>query len=156
MRLGLDLFALGLRCGLGGLLAAAGWQKLVAYGWWRDVLANMDVVPSSVLDPVAAILPGIELVAGASLVVGFWLRPTSVVAAASFFAFAIVMTSVLARDIDTICGCFGPGSQYRISASHAWGNVGLGLLASFLVIAPGRKLLLDRALRRLVKGRAAS
>ena len=114
---------------IGVVLVRAGVEKLRAFGWWRDVVANLDFVPESLNGIASAALPGTEIVLGGLLVVGMWRRPTAWITAALFTLFAVVMISVIARGVDVECGCFGPGADYRVSWWHAAINVVTAVVA---------------------------
>ena len=143
-----SLLGMIFRMGLGSLLGYAGWEKLQAWGWWRDVLANMDVLPDASVGLFAAVLPGIELLVGALLVVGFWTRASALVTGGLFCGFAVVMCSVLIRDVDTICGCFGPDSQYRVSTTHVLMNLAYMTLSMAVFVMPRHRISVDEVLCR--------
>ena len=110
----LPWICLTLRLVIGGRLAWAGWRKLQAFSWWRETVDQMSLFPDAFVGPLAGILPGVELLVGLALVVGFWTGASSLAATALHAMFAVVMILVLARDIDAVCGCFGPESEYPV------------------------------------------
>ncbi len=62
-------------------------------------------------------LPWIELVAGISILVGFWVRPSSLIATGLFLLFTVAILSALVRGLDIECGCFGSSFREKVS----WG-----------------------------------
>jgi len=75
----------------------------------QTIVAFQFNLPPQFVGFVALALPPFEILLGAYLLLGWQLRIASVVAVALLAVFAIVLTSVVIRGIDTPCGCFGPG-----------------------------------------------
>ena len=135
--------ALVLRFIFGGMLVWAGWEKLQAFGWWREILGNMQVLPDVAVGPLAAALPGIEVVLGCALVIGLWTRASASGAALLFLIFAAFMANVIFRDIDTVCGCFGPDSEYPVTMAKGLQSLSFGMLCASIPLLPGSKLSVD-------------
>ena len=102
--------ALVLRLGLGGLLVVAGALKLRAPGAFATEIANYQLFPA-VAPYLAAILPVLELVVGAALLVAprAWRRAAALAALALFVQFTVAVAAAYFRHINIDCGCFGTG-----------------------------------------------
>jgi uncharacterized membrane protein YphA (DoxX/SURF4 family) len=103
-------FAFVLRLGLGGLLIVAGALKARAPVAFATEIANYQLVPA-VAPYVAAILPVLELVIGAALIVGprAWRRAAALAALGMLATFTVAVASAYFRRINIDCGCFGTG-----------------------------------------------
>jgi len=95
---------------LGALLLLAGTLKLRDPTAFATEIANYQLLPAGA--PVlAAILPAIELILGAGLIVlpRAWRRSAAGAALALFVVFTAAVGSVYFRGINIDCGCFGTG-----------------------------------------------
>ena len=105
------LVALGLRCLVGGIFLYAGVSKAGDPVGFAEAVRNYRILPGvwpALLVGVA--LPWVEILAGAMLVLGVWVRPASIVATGLMAVFVGALISVVVRGIDISCGCFGPQS----------------------------------------------
>jgi uncharacterized membrane protein YphA (DoxX/SURF4 family) len=113
------------------------------------------LTPPHLMNLTVVALPWIEILAGALLVVGFWLRPVGLLLAALTVAFtaAIVLRGFgLAAtegkslcDVAFDCGC-GQGVVFFCSKFAE--NIGLIALALLIALSRSRFLALDGLLRR--------
>ena len=96
------------------------------------------------------LLPVLEVVVGAMLVLGLLTRGAAVVSALLFVAFIIGIASVWARGIEIDCGCFGGGGYDPDATSkYPWEiarDVGLLALSLYLVWLGRSRLALDNLL----------
>ena len=134
-----DLLAFALRCGLGGLLVAAGLEKLEAFAWWSAQVHAMKLGPERWSAAAAAIVAGAEVSAGAFLVLGLCARAALLAAAFLYAVFAAAMATVLATGTAETCACFGPSSSFPVSVNHVLLNVvAVLLLVAIYAFGPGR------------------
>lgn len=102
-----------LRLIVGGAFIAAGALKIAAPDKFVLAVSNYRLVPHELLNAVAIFLPWIELVAGAFVLVGVWLRPAALLLTGLTAVFFAVIVSALARGLNIECGCFGTvGGQH--------------------------------------------
>ncbi len=80
------------------------------------------------------LLPAIEVVTGAALLTGFFLRGALVLSFGLSTMFATGVVSVMVRGLDLECGCFG---HLAITPRAGWGTIAFdgSLLALTLLIA---------------------
>ena len=134
----------------GGVWIAAGAVKLPDPAQSVDAVRAYQLLPASLVEPVGQLLPVVEIVVGATLVLGLLARGSAVVSALLFVAFIVGIASVWARGITNACGCFGGGgydtdapSQYPVEIARD----GALLLASlFVAWRPSTRLALDALL----------
>jgi uncharacterized membrane protein YphA (DoxX/SURF4 family) len=135
---------------LGGVWIFAGALKLPDPAGSVRAVRAYDLLPESVVPTVGHVLPVVEVVLGAALVLGLLTRAAAVVSAVLLLAFIAGIASVWARGISIECGCFGGGgaeagasSSYPLEIAR---DVGLLMLSLFLVWAPRTRFALDRLL----------
>ncbi len=100
------LMALGFRLYLGALFIYASVYKINYTAEFAETIANYQLVPYWAVNPMAIVLPWLELIAGLLLVAG--IRSKAAAALISFLLslFTVVVLITLARDIPIGCGCF--------------------------------------------------
>ncbi|MBI2245056.1 MAG: DoxX family membrane protein [Nocardioides sp.] len=134
----------------GGVWIAAGAVKLPDPAQSVDAVRAYQLLPASLVEPVGQLLPVVEIVVGATLVLGLLARGSAVVSALLFAAFIIGIASVWARGITIDCGCFGGGGYDPDAASkYPWeiARDGALLIASlFVAWLPTTRLALDSVL----------
>lgn len=144
-----SLLALVLRIGLGGLFLLAAFYKL------RDPMTFSEAVMAyrmGLPDPLTQLatyaVPWTEVFCGVSLVLGLWTRAAAAVFIALIGVFLVGIVSVIARDLNITCGCFGKFKLY-CDGAVGWCKVGenvvLSLLAGVLVVRGGGRISLDSA-----------
>ncbi|MGI9157611.1 MAG: MauE/DoxX family redox-associated membrane protein [Marmoricola sp.] len=108
------------------------------------------LLPISTTNVVGHILPMLEVVVGACLVLGVLTRLVGAVSAVMQLAFVIGISSVWARGISINCGCFGNGGANPDAiGSYPWEiarDVGLLLLSLWLVWRPRTPYAVDNLL----------
>lgn len=72
---------------------------------------SYQLLPESLVSPVAHLLPPFELFLGLWLLSGIALRYSSLVTTLLIAAFFAVMVRTFAMGLEINCGCFGPGEQ---------------------------------------------
>lgn len=119
------------------LLAVAGIDKLRHRDLLPGVIANYRLLPDALVAPAAALLPGVELLVAAGLLLGFApLAP--MVAIALLLVFAAGMAINIGRGRRHIdCGCGHVGLRQQLGWSHVARNL---VLATALLpaLAAGR------------------
>ena len=104
-----DWGALGARAFVGFLFIVSGYSK-AAYPpeAFAAALEGYRLFPDAWLMPMAMVVPWVELLAGAYLLMGFNIRRMALLLLAMLGVFELVLMSVIARNIDLAsCGCYG-------------------------------------------------
>jgi uncharacterized membrane protein YphA (DoxX/SURF4 family) len=108
------------------------------------------VLPLSFTGPVGHVLPMLEVVVGACLLLGLLTRPAAVVSTLLQMAFIAGIVSVWARGISIDCGCFGSGGPDPNAIDrYPWEiarDIGLLLLSLWLVVRPRTPYAVDNLL----------
>ena len=96
---------------VGGIFVYAGASKILDPVRFADAVAAYQMLPVSVINLVAIMLPWVEVVAGILAVMGFWLPASSLVIASLMSLFMLALTQAMARGLKISCGCFGSGME---------------------------------------------
>jgi putative oxidoreductase len=107
---GHDWLALPIRWYLGIVFIYACLHKIAHPGSFALDIATYDILPLALVNPMAIILPYIELAAGVMLIVGFRTRGAALLVFGMMLVFTIALCIALAKGIDTSCGCFASQS----------------------------------------------
>ena len=128
-------FGLVARLILGGVLFAAGYLKV----------GTPDKSQMAVL---GLILPPIEIVIGALLIVGALTRVMAALGGFTMFVFIIAIAQAWARGLNIDCGCFGGGGAVAPGETkylqEILRDIGLVFLAAYLIRYPSTKFSLDK------------
>lgn len=104
---------------VGGVWIVAGALKLPDPAASVRAVRAYDLLPESVVPTVGHLLPILEVVIGACLVLGLLTRVAGVLSALLFVAFIVGISAAWARGLQIDCGCFG-GGGYDESATSKY------------------------------------
>lgn len=139
-----DWIVLVLRVGLGAMFVVAGALKIGHADVFASEIAGFQLLWHPLIAPLALLLPFLEVMVGAYLVLGLFTRFAAWLAAAEMAVFSGAIASAVVRGISTSCGCFGPSDKTTTSWPEAGRDLGLALIAVIIaLLAPGA-LALDR------------
>ena len=101
-----------LTVGLAAVLIVAGGLKLSDPGRFAVDIANFRLWPA-LAPKLAAVLPAMEIVTGAALLLlrGGWQRSAALAATLLFGLFAFAVAWAWLKGIDVACGCFGAAAE---------------------------------------------
>ncbi len=133
-----------MRLVLGGVFLYAAGTKLGDMSTFAEQTANFRLLPAAAVAPLAAMLPGVEIVTGALLVAGIAARAAAAVAAGLLAAFTAALTLALVRGINLECGCFG-GADVATWTTVARDVVLFVPALSVLIAGPGHLIGRTRA-----------
>ena len=97
---------------IGGILVYAAYGKL-REPWFIFAMSvdNFHMLPQWAVDIVARTLPWTEMIVGAMLIVGLWVRWAAAAAAAMSAVFFVANLHAYLAGSELDCGCFGAGAQ---------------------------------------------
>ncbi len=99
------------------------------------------LVPALALNPMALVLPWLELLCGLALLAGFWVRAAALWVGTLLLAFSLALAVNLAQHRPIDCGCFGtagPRPEAERLADMRWvllRDLGLLLLVAQVLAA---------------------
>lgn len=111
----LDFAAIAFRFVLGSVFLLAGLGKLPRRSQFSDVVQSYGLLPGSLVNPVARLLPLVEIVFGGLLLLGLATHVVAGLSALALFAFSIAVGVNLARGRELDCGCFAVGAPRTIT-----------------------------------------
>ncbi|MBN1466329.1 DoxX family membrane protein [candidate division KSB1 bacterium] len=100
------LLLLLMRLFLGALFIYSGVVKIINPAAFAEAIDNYRMLPYLFVTLMAIILPWVELIAGVLLLIGRWLRSSSLIIMLLNIVFIIAITSAIFRGLDIGCGCF--------------------------------------------------
>ncbi len=100
-----NYFTLLLRLVLGGVLVYAGYSKMIDMEGMAQAIENYRILPVSIVNIVAIILPPVEFIAGLCLIFGFLLDGALMITLMLFAVFCVAIESAIWRGLDIECGC---------------------------------------------------
>jgi uncharacterized membrane protein YphA (DoxX/SURF4 family) len=103
---------LGSRIAVGLVFLLAGGSKLASPGSFSAALVAYDLLPIAVVHPVTLLLPWVEVLTGAWLLLGLFTRAAAWLAIALLVLFSAAIAQAMARGLSLQdCGCFGGLTQ---------------------------------------------
>jgi uncharacterized membrane protein YphA (DoxX/SURF4 family) len=135
---GLALMTSAIPILIGCILVLAGLAKFTTLRSFREIVAQYRILPAPWVKWVFWLIPTVEVLAGALLLLGFRVPDCCAVAALLFAIFAVGITINLFRGRQDIsCGCFGANGS-RISWFLVARNASLSATALISAILYGR------------------
>ncbi|HEY3270503.1 MAG TPA: MauE/DoxX family redox-associated membrane protein [Geothrix sp.] len=136
---------MAVRIALGLVFIAAALPKIGDPPGFAKAIWAYQLVPGPALNPMALVLPWLELFCGLALCLGIWIRAAAAWVAMMLLAFGFALSINLARHHPVDCGCFGGAAQKTMAEQFAdmrWSllrDAGLLLLAGQVLLASGLK-----------------
>ena len=122
---------------VGLVFVIAALDKIVAPDPFAHNIINYDMVPMSLVNLIALVLPWIELLAGTALVLGIWVRTGSALAGAMLLVFIAAVSTAMAQGLNINCGCFSQtGEGTKVGWPKVLENSGMVLLCVWMVLFP--------------------
>ena len=148
----LDVVGTVVRLGLAAVWLISGTIKAADPDQTYIAVRAYDVLPYPAVEPVAAVLPWLELALGVLLLVGLRARPAAIASAVLLLLFMAGVSQAWARGLLIDCGCFGGGGDVAADqtsyGTELLRDTGFLVLAAWLVIRPRTLFALDDRLAR--------
>ena len=97
---------LGLRIFLGGVFVWAAWVKIADPQGFAAIIGNYQLLPGPLVNPLAVLLPWIEVLCGVLLIVGAWVDGSLLIVNCLMVVYMAALVSTWIRGTDVNCGCF--------------------------------------------------
>jgi uncharacterized membrane protein YphA (DoxX/SURF4 family) len=110
-----------LRIILGVVFVFAGVEKTADPGTFAASISGYQIVEGSAALVMGTLLPWLELLCGLGLLLGLYLRGSSLLTLVMLFGFTLAVLSALWRGLDISCGCYAWGPM---AARVGWWKVG--------------------------------
>jgi len=118
----------------------SGLDKINDLASFAQSIENYRILPLSIINIIAIIVPWIELAAGALLLLGFYIRENSTLILTLLIIFTAAIISAVLRDLDIDCGCQGTFDGQKVGIFKIIENTAL-MIVSFLNIRSPRQVL---------------
>ena len=96
---------------LGIIFIYASIDKIIDPLKFSDAIDNYHITPIQLNNLAALIIPWIELVVGVFLVLGIYVRGSSLIVISLLIWFIFILSQALVRGINVNCGCFNLAEQ---------------------------------------------
>ncbi len=116
-----EWLAVRLQIALGVVFVVAAWPKLMDPPSFAKNIWAYDILPGQLINLQAMIMPGVELVIGLALILGFWRRGAALVSLVLLLIFGAAVSWALATGNPVHCGCFDVHAAARTDAQLFWG-----------------------------------
>jgi len=108
------MLALSARLLVGGVILYAGLSKIGDPSAMSGVIENYRLLPAGLVNPVAIVLPGVEIATGFCLVAGLLVKGSRLIATALLVLFLAAILWAISQGLDIECGCFGTSDAERV------------------------------------------
>jgi len=135
------------RLAVGVTFIVSGAGKLPERAFFIEKVEEYDLLPDALAHFYGSVLPWIEIVIGALLIIGLLSRFAAVLAMLSSLSFIVANSVVLYRGLNLECGCFGQAAVLQTRDALIIDCVML-IVAFLILIHKGEFLSLDSLLFR--------
>lgn len=142
------IFQLLLRLFLGITFIAASLDKITHPRLFAEVIYNYQILPAFLVNLAAAVMPLLELVAGITLIAGFWTRASSFILSGLTVIFIAAISFNLIRGLEVSCGCFDVISGSKIGMDLLIRDMLLLIAGILIILETNPRLGLDWVLFR--------
>ncbi len=104
-----------IRIALGAIFVYAAWSKILDPPDFAHTIWNYKILPSILINPMAIVLPWMEMVCGLALIFGIYRRGAALLITCMLVVFIAALVTDIGRDIPVNCGCF---SVIPVERSH--------------------------------------
>ncbi|HEY6928665.1 MAG TPA: MauE/DoxX family redox-associated membrane protein [Thermoanaerobaculia bacterium] len=129
--------------GLAAVFIVAALAKIADPPGFAHEISNYKLLPASAVNPLALVLPWLELVIGICFFLGMFRRTAGRLAAVLLVVFIGALSINLARGRPVDCGCFGTSSKPKTEAERL-GDMKLAILRDLFFLAMTAQLLVAR------------
>ncbi len=140
-----DYLTMLFRLIVGGVFLYASYYKIIEPMSFAKSIWYYHMVPGSLINLIALILPWLELVTGIFVIVGIWYRGSVLWLNIMVIIFMIALISAIARNLSIDCGCFKASEGATDSAWQSlWFDVGLLVLTVQLWFSRSKAWMLQK------------
>lgn len=106
-------------------------------------ISNYQLLPILFINPLAVILPWLEVTTGMMLLFGIQLRANALLITAMLVMFTIAIIIAVAKGLSINCGCYSQIAAQKVGLPKILENTGLIILSLILVFTENKKLQLQ-------------
>lgn len=140
-----DFLTLLIRLVVGIIFIYASYYKIIDPQSFAKSIWYYHLIPGSLINIIAIVLPWVELLAGIGLIIGVNYKGSVALVNLMTFVFIIALLSAIIRGVSIDCGCFKAAA---VSSESAWNtlkyDIGLIILTIYLYISRSKSWMLSR------------
>jgi uncharacterized membrane protein YphA (DoxX/SURF4 family) len=141
-------FQLLLRIVLGVTFITASLDKIAHPRLFAEVIFNYQILPLSLVNLASAVMPLLELIAGITIIIGFWTRSSSFILSGLTLIFIAAISFNMLRGLEVNCGCFDVISGSKIGVELLVRDILLFIAGILIILEKKPKFSLDWVLDR--------
>ncbi len=141
-----SIFFLLLRISVGVFFLYTGLSKIVFISGFADDIYNYRLFPEFIINLAAVFMPFFEINLGLFIIIGLWLKETTMLVLLSLLSFIIMISSALIRGLDISCGCFGYGKGQLETTMMM--DIAMFIPLAFSLFYKNHILTLDKLIRK--------
>ena len=146
-----------IRVYLGGLFVYASLYKIAEPYDFALSVATYQILPLSIVNLFALLVPWIELGLGTALILGLWTRTAGLLASGLLLLFVVALSIALSRDLQLFCGCFASQqAAEEIGISTLFRDIAWLFLSFCVVVLDNGRYGLDRFLGQRERDRGTT
>ena len=138
---------LAFRIFLGGVFIAAAVPKIADVEAFAISIATYQILPLSLVNLQAIVLPWLELIAGVLLIVGLRCKAQALIINGMLVMFIVAIYSAMSKGIQAQCGCFGAEAEAAMNGL-TWAKImedtGWLLMGLYILLGSPNRISLDR------------
>lgn len=140
-----DWLTIAFRLFVGISFIYASFYKIIEPALFARSIWYYHMVPGELINPMALLLPWVELIVGVCLILGVYYRGAVLLVNLMVIMFMIALISAAVRGIDIDCGCFKPGKKSSESALKTlWFDLALLVMTVQLWFSRSRRWMLGK------------
>ncbi len=141
-----DVLTLLVRLAIGGIFIYASAYKILDPGSFARSIWYYHMVPGSLINLMALILPWLEFLCGLTLILGIWYRGSVVLINLLTIIFIAALATAVARGISIDCGCFKAARATNSSAIDAlWRDIVMVVFTLQLLFSRSKRWMLAKS-----------
>ncbi len=140
---------LAFRLALGAIFIIASFDKIISPADFASSIRNYRILPLSAVNIMAIIMPWLEFFCGIFLILGVFIRTSSLFVLLMLIVFVTAILSAILRGLDIDCGCF---KNSVMAGKAGWGrffeDILMILMALQIFFFPNRFVSIEKILNK--------
>ena len=132
-----------IRLMLASIFVVSGILKIIEPMAFSDAISSYKILPISLSNLFAIILPWVELLAGLSLLTKQYLLSASILIMLLSLIFVLAVGSAMLRGLDINCGCFSINISEKAGAGIIMRDIGI-IITAYIIFASEMKQALTK------------
>lgn len=128
---------------LGGYFVVAAVEKIADPYVFAVSISHYNMMPDSLVNAYALVIPWLELICGICLVVGYKIRTNAVLTGVMIIMFTVAVAWAVIQGLQIDCGCFGAKGGEEVSWMKVAKNTGFLLMCVWMFLFPASVLTVD-------------